>query len=332
MKRLDVAGTLFVPIWVSGYVVGSIAAKAAPPLAVTFWRIAIAAALLAGLGALRGARWPRDVATYAWLGAIGALLLGVQFGGIYLGLSSGMPAGTSALIASCCPLIVAVSQALLGWERLTVRQWTGAALGMSGVVLSLLDRISQPKSIEPVLWTLAGLAGFATATVLLQRRQPRHVDGLLVASIECVGASAILAPWALLHGGLAIPFTARAMGATTWLTVVNAVGGPLTYFFLIRSRGATRTSSLLFLVPAATAIASWPILGQRLGATAVAGLIVAGAGVTLMRPRAGQSVGGSPNAGNTDGSNVVISTSLPSSTRSTSSDKARHTASPQARM
>lgn len=283
MRRLDAPAAVFVLIWTGGYVVGSIAAKAAPPLAVTFWRIVIAAALLGGLGALRGARWPRDPRTVAWLALSGVLLFAVQFGGIYLGLGSGMPAGTSALIASCCPLVVAVTQAVLGWERLHPVQWLGAALGMTGVVLALLDRISQPRSVEPVLWSLLGLAGFAFGTVLYNRHQARDVDPRVVASIQCGAAAAVLAPWALLTGGLGVPFTARALGATGWLTFVNAVGGPLILYFLIRTRGATRASSLLFVVPATTAIASWPVLGQPIGLTAVAGLVVAGVGVSLMQ-------------------------------------------------
>jgi drug/metabolite transporter (DMT)-like permease len=46
-------------------------------------------------------------------------------------------------------------------------------------------------------------------------------------------------------------------------------------------------------VPATTAVASWPVLGQRLGMTAVAGLVVAAAGVTLIqrRPATEPSVG-----------------------------------------
>jgi drug/metabolite transporter (DMT)-like permease len=285
MRRVDAPALVFVLIWTSGYVVGSIAARAAPPLAVTFWRILIAAVLLGGLGLFRGARLPRDTRVLAWLAATGVLLFAAQFGGIYLGLGSGMPAGTSALIISCCPLVVATSQAALHWEHLRPAQWLGAALGMAGVVLALLDRISQPRSVGAVVWTTLGLAGFAAGTVLYQRHQPRTVDPRLIASVQCLAACVVLAPWALLHGGLGIPLTGRALGATSWLTFVNAVGGPLIFYFLVRTRGATRTSSLLFIVPATTAIASWPVLGQRLGLTAVAGLVVAGVGVTLIQRR-----------------------------------------------
>jgi drug/metabolite transporter (DMT)-like permease len=283
MRRPDGPALLFIGIWTSGYVVGSIAANAAPPLAVTFWRIVVAAALLAGLGTLRGARWPRDPGTIAWLALSGVLLFAVQFGGIYLGLSSGTPAGTSALIASCCPLVVAVTLAALRWERLRPVQWLGAGLGLAGVVLALLDRISQPRSLEPVLWSLFGLAGFAFGTVLYNRHQARDVDPRIVAAIQCTAAGAVLGPWALLHGGLDIPLTERALGATSWLTFVNAIGGPLILYFLVRTRGATRASSLLFVVPATTAIASWPVLGQPIGITAVVGLVVAGIGVNLMQ-------------------------------------------------
>jgi drug/metabolite transporter (DMT)-like permease len=285
MRRLDTPALVFVLIWTSGYVVGSIAAKAAPPLAVTFWRILLAAALLGSFGLLRGARLPRDMRMLAWLVVSGVLLFAGQFGGIYLGLGSGMPAGTSALIISCCPLVVGITQAVLRWEQLRPAQWVGAALGMVGVVLALLDRISQPRTVGAVAWTLLGLAGFAAGTVLYQRHQPRALDPRLIAAVQCLAACVVLAPWALLSGGLTIPVTGRALGATSWLTFVNAVGGPLIFYYLVRTRGATRTTSLLFVVPATTAIASWPVLGQRLGLTAVAGLVVAGVGVTLIQRR-----------------------------------------------
>jgi drug/metabolite transporter (DMT)-like permease len=55
----------------------------------------------------------------------------------------------------------------------------------------------------------------------------------------------------------------------------------LLLFALIKKRGATRASSLLFVVPAVTAIAAWPILDAPMGATTVAGLGIAAAGLRL---------------------------------------------------
>lgn len=284
MRRPDLAGSAFVLIWSSGYVVGSIAARSAAPVAITTWRLGLAAVLLAALARGAHRRWPAPAALAAVAGT-GVVMFGVQFGALYLAMSEGMPAGTAALLMSVCPLLVAALSAVLGIERLRRAQVAGVVLGFVGVVLALADRVSAPPSLEPVLWTLLGLVGFAVGT-LLQRRLPAAVDFRVLGSIECGAAALALVPWALLHGGLAIPLTARALTSTGWLTVICAVGGPLVLFSLIRSRGATRASSLLFLVPAVTAVASWPVLGQPFGANTVAGLALAGIGVRLLSRRA----------------------------------------------
>jgi drug/metabolite transporter (DMT)-like permease len=288
VKRLDLVGGAFVLIWSSGYVVGAIVSEAAAPIAATTWRLGIAALILAAMAGTAGATWPRRLRHVLAILGVGAVLFGVQFGGLYLAMSEGMPAGTAALIMSVCPLVVAALSAVLRIEWLGALQWAGAGLGLLGVVLALADRVARPDSAAPVLWTLLGLAGFALGT-LLQRRVARATDVRGVASLECGAAALALVPWAMLHGGLALPMTSHVVTGTAWLTVINAVGGPLALFFLIRTRGATRASSLLFLVPAVTAVASWPVLGQRIGVTTIVGLFVAGAGVRLLTGRCARS-------------------------------------------
>lgn len=295
MRRLDIAGTAFVLIWSSGFVVGSIASRAAAPDAITTWRLGLAAAVLALLARAAGAHWPNG-SVIAHVAGVGVVLFGVQFAFLYLALSEGMPAGTAALLMSVCPLVVAALSALLRLERLRPAQWLGVLLGLAGVVFALADRLSAPPSVAPVLWTLLALAGFAIGT-LLQRRLPDDVDFRVLGSIECGAAALALIPWALLHGGLAIPLTQRAILSTSWLTLVCAVGGPLVLFSLIRTRGATRASSLLFLVPAVTALASWPVLGQPFGFDAVGGLALAGAGVYLLSARRNRPTGAVPTGG-----------------------------------
>src|SRR5690348_5656821 len=131
---------LFVLVWSSGYVVGGLATRHAPALAVTLFRMALAAGLLTALALSRRARWPSSRREWAGVAAVGALLCGVQFGGIYLGMQHGMPAGTTALLASSSPLLVAVIQVAAGAELLAPRQWLGVALGLTGVLLALLPR------------------------------------------------------------------------------------------------------------------------------------------------------------------------------------------------
>jgi drug/metabolite transporter (DMT)-like permease len=90
-----------------------------------------------------------------------------------------------------------------------------------------------------------------------------------------------MAAWAPLEGSLAVPDTARAIGSLLWIALIPGVVGPLLFFALIKQRGATRASSLLFVVPAVTAIAAWPILGTPMGVTTVLGLAIAAVGLRL---------------------------------------------------
>lgn len=300
MRRPDAAATGFVLIWSSGYVVGSIAARVAAPLAIATWRLGLAGVVLAGLAVSVGARWPRG-RVLARTASVGVVIFGMQFGFLYLALGQGMPAGTAAMLMSVCPLVVAVLAAALRLERLGRLQWIGVALGVAGVVLALADRVSAPPSIVPVLWTVLGLAGFAVGT-LLQRRLPAELDFRVLGSIECGAAALAMIPWALLHGGLAVPVTPASLLCAGWLTLVCAVGGPLVLFALIRRRGATRASSLLFLVPAVTALVSWPALGQPFGPNTVGGLALAGAGVWMLGRR---MTGRPPRPAGLDGGQVA---------------------------
>jgi drug/metabolite transporter (DMT)-like permease len=286
---MDRLSALFVVVWSSGYVVAVLATQDAAPLAITFWRFLVAAGLLAALACSRGVAWPRGARTVGGIALIGALLFSVPFGTVYLAMNAGLPAGTAALIISCCPLVVAAAQGLLGVERLASRQWLGAGLGMGGVVLALLSRAERPASFAPVLLTVAGLLAFSAATVLTARLIPPGVDARAVGAIENMSAAVLLLPVALAEGGIAVPLNAHNLGSAAWLTIVNGVGGPLLIVAMVRRHGATKASSLQFLVPPVTAVVSWPMLGQPIGVLTVAGLAVSGLGVTLVRnPRAGR--------------------------------------------
>src|SRR5215216_3794501 len=81
--RLRLGKTVMVPVWSSGFVVGTIAL------------------------ALR-VRWPSDRRTLARMVLAGLLLQAAQFAGIFLALQYGVAAGLTALLAGSSPLLVAV--------------------------------------------------------------------------------------------------------------------------------------------------------------------------------------------------------------------------------
>jgi drug/metabolite transporter (DMT)-like permease len=93
-------------------------------------------------------------------------------------------------------------------------------------------------------------------------------------------ATAAVAP---LAGPVTIPMTMPALTTFAWLALVTGIGGPLLLFGLIARGGATRGTSLLFVVPGVTALVAWPLLGQPVGGVAVQGLLVAAVGLWLAR-------------------------------------------------
>ena len=200
----------FVLVWSSGYLVGALATAVIAPLTVTFWRFVLAAAVLAAIARWRHEHWPSGWRSLARVSGVGVVLFAVQFGGLYIGLADGMPAGTTALIACSAPLLVAVAGAGLGWERLAPVQWAGVALGVVGVVVTLADRVGRPPSVAALLWTLLGLAGLAAGT-LLQRTVSRAAGPAALAGTQVAAAAVVLAVWAPLRGSLAIPVTTQAV-------------------------------------------------------------------------------------------------------------------------
>jgi drug/metabolite transporter (DMT)-like permease len=291
MKALPRSGlpVAFVLLWSSAYIAGAVAVPAAAPLAVTLWRFSIAGGLLALIAWIRGERWPSRWRELGAAMAIGVLLFAVQFGGLYLGLAAHMPAATTALVTCSAPLFVATASALLGWETLTARRWVGVGIGLAGVVVTLSDRLGRPPSLAALGWTLAGLVGLAGGT-LLQGRMTFTSGQAATASVELLASASVMACIAPFMGSLAIPATPSVVLAFLFITVLAGIGAPLLLFALIRARGATGASSLLFVVPPLTALEGWLVLDSRIGPAAILGLAISALGLWLGRaPRAGQA-------------------------------------------
>ena len=259
-------------VWSSGYVVGSVATRSMPPLAVTMWRFAVAAVLLAVVAVVRRERWPQPREALALLG-VGVPMFAIQFGALYTAMAQGLSAGTTALIACSSPLVVAAIGAVTGWERLRPSQWLGIGLGVVGVVVTLSDRVGRPPSVASLLWALLGLAGLTVGTTL-QSRVGTQVGATAAVAVQVAAGFAVLAVWAPLEGEVVLPLSASGLVSFAWLAVVAGMGAPLLLLALVRGRGATAASSHLYVVPAVTALAAWPMLGTPLGTWTMAGLAI----------------------------------------------------------
>lgn len=271
-------------LWSSGYVVGSVATRDIAPLTVTFWRFVVSSMVLVLIAWWRRERWPRTPRDVAVTVGTGVVAFGVQFCALYSALADGTPAATTALFACSSPMLVAVAGAALGWDRLSGRQWLGVGLGVAGVVVTLSDRLGRPPTAVALGWVLLGTLGLAGGSLLQARLLGRGGPTALTA-VQVAAGAVVAAVWAPFAGSLTIPAELTAWASFTWLALFAGVVGPLMLLALIARHGPTRGTSLLFLVPAVTALVGWVLLREPVGAVAVLGLVVAGAGLWLGRRR-----------------------------------------------
>jgi drug/metabolite transporter (DMT)-like permease len=273
----------FVALWSSGYVVGAVAIDGAGPLPLLALRFSLAAALLVPL-ALRHGRWRG--APLGRLAVIGVLLHVVQFGGVYGGFALGVPAALSALVMlGLTPLVTAALAVAGGQERGDARLWAGLAVGVAGVAISLAPELGSARVGAGVGVTVLGMLGLSVGTVL-QKRWAGGTDPRVSAAAQTVTAAVLVVPVAAVVGGR-VELSAGLVLSVAWLGWGMAGLTLLVLIEVLRRRAASSVAALLLVVPALTAIASAPALGERLHPASLTGMVVAmaGTGAVLRRER-----------------------------------------------
>jgi drug/metabolite transporter (DMT)-like permease len=270
---VPVLSALFVPVYASGFVVGKIATAHMAVPTVLLWRFLVAfVVVLVAVVATRPAM-PRSRRAWGHL-VVTALLLQVgQFAFCYSGLAAGVPAGVTSLVLGMAPLLVGLLTPLVLSTRLGAAPVIGLIIGACGVYIVLSDRLGGELGSTVVLPVLGALS-MAAGTLY----QKRFNDDTPVATSVAVqmGTSLVVTAAAMPFLGAAwLPADATGWWTSLWLGVVNSAGAFVLMFVLLRWRSTVHVSSLLNLVPAVTAIAAVPILGEPLTAHAVVGLAVA---------------------------------------------------------
>ena len=304
--RLRLAKAVMVPVWSSGFIVGTLAVRHAPGLSILFWRMSVAALVMAAIALAMRAPWPRERGAIVQMVVVGLLLQAAQFVGIFLALQHGVPAGLTALLAGASPLLVAVLATFLLDEHLAPVQWLGSVIGVGGVVLAVIEELHGGGSALGFMFAVVGLAGLVGGT-LVQRAYGADVDPKVANTIQLITAAVVIAPLTAFTQGFGL--SAEALAPLAWLIFGLSIGAVMLFFWLLRNEKSGEATSFLYLVPATTAIAGVPILGQPLQFGAVIGLVLALIGVRMVSaPAEGLSSGewlrrfalpGRPNRGST---------------------------------
>ena len=271
-------GALFVALWSSGYIAGKIALQHAGALSLLEVRFAGAALGFAALLAFARPAWPgwRALLHSA---VVGALSLALQFGGVYVGVQRGAEIGVAALVVGAMPLVTA---ALAPWfgERVSLRQWFGLALGLGGVVLVLIDRLSfGGAGLDAYGLLVLGLLAISVGT-LYQKRHASAIDLRLGLFVQHAVAALALLPFAWAEG-FRLDGSAALGWSLVWIIGNNSLVASALLFALLRRGAANRVAQLFFLIPPVTAVFSFLLLGETFTGLKLMGFAVAAIGVYI---------------------------------------------------
>jgi drug/metabolite transporter (DMT)-like permease len=202
----------------------------------------------------------------------------VQFGGIYGGFALGVPAALSALVMlGLAPLVTSGLAVTSGQEHGDARLWSGLAVGVAGVAISLAPELGTARAGAGVGLTVVGMLGLAGGTVL-QKRWVGAADPRVSVATQSVVGAALLAPAVAVFGGR-MEVGAQLVLSAGWLAWGMGVGTLLLLVRLLRGHTASSVGALLLLVPPVTALGSALTLGEALHPASLAGMAVAAAGV-----------------------------------------------------
>jgi len=276
---------LFVLLWSTGFIAAKSGLPYAPPLKFLLVRFSLVTALMTAVTLVTRAPWPTGRRQIAHIAVAASLVHGVYLGGVFVSISAGMPAGTSAMLVGLQPILtVFLARAWLG-ERITALQWGGLTLGLAGVYLVVRHKIALGGDATALVAVVIALAGISVGT-LYQKKYCGRVDLRSGAVIQFAACALLYAPIVAFVEPAPIAYTPPFVFALGWSVIVLSVGAISLLYWLLRHGAAADVARLFYLVPPVTAVMAFALFGERLDALAIAGMVLIAVAVALARRRA----------------------------------------------
>ncbi|HEX6340097.1 DMT family transporter [Umezawaea sp.] len=281
-----ISAAALVVVWSSGFIGAELGARHAAPDTVLAWRCLVTAVVLLPWAVRAAAR--SDRREWARQAVLALLCQCLYLGGVFWAAAAGVPAGTSALIASLQPALVLVAAVLLDARRLRVSHLVGLALGTAGVALTAVGDLRAGVTAAALLLPLGAMLAL-TAGTLFQQRWPTPPLGQTLA-VQALFTAVFFTASTATAGHLTPPSSTAFWAAVAW-AVVAGIGSYGLYYLVATRDGATRASTLLYLTPATTALWAAPMFDQPVHPTTLLGLLISASAVVLLRTA---SEGGAP--------------------------------------
>lgn len=245
---------LFVLLWSTGFIGAKFGLPYAEPFTFLFIRFVMTVILLTPLVWILKISWPSSPRLWTHIAISGLLVHGTYLGGVFYGISLGMPAGLASLLVGLQPLLTAACAGPLLGERLARQQWLGLGLGLLGISAVLGSQLELGQSLfsgfglGALLSVLAALVGISLGT-LYQKRYCTRMPLLSGAVIQYLAAGGVLGVGALLFETRDVTWSLTFVLTLSWLVLILSIAAILLLMALIKRGEASRVASLFYLVP-----------------------------------------------------------------------------------
>ncbi|WP_448585987.1 DMT family transporter [Thermaurantiacus sp.] len=235
------------------------------PVASAFWRMALAAPVLAAIALARGMAPP---AALPWgLGMAAGALFAADLAAWHLGIVRTTTANAT-LFANTTAFMLAALGILVLKEPVSRRTLGALALAGLGAVLLLgASAEASAQNLAGDLLSLAAAAFYTGYLLVIRRMRGRHPTATVIALATIAGA-AFLLPAALLAGG---PFWPGDWRPVVALAASSQLAGQGLMVYASGRLPASLLGVALLVQPLISAAAGVLLLGDRLGPAEVAG-------------------------------------------------------------
>ena len=259
-------------IWGASFMFLRVAAPDFGPLALVEVRLALGALIL--LPFLWRARSRFPLRLWPKLAMIGAINSAIPFS-LYAWAAERAPAGVGAIANALTVLFTALVGVLFFGERISGRRALALLVGFGGVLVLASGKTAGASVGLAVAAATLGALLYGVGINLVRR----HLSGLPAGAVAAgtVGTSALLMlPFAIAS------WPRAAIPAASWfsagmLGVVCTGLGMVMYYRLIAGIGASRASTVTYLIPVFGVAWAWMLLGEPLTLSmALSGLLILG--------------------------------------------------------
>jgi drug/metabolite transporter (DMT)-like permease len=282
LSWINYAPALFVLLWSTGFIGSRYALPYAEPFTLTVVRMMLVVSILSIISIITRAPWPATRMGVVHIAVAGLLVHATYLSGVLFSIKLKLPLGFVAMIAGLQPILTAVFAHWLLGERLNLKQWSGMALGLLGVLLVILSKFTLNTTNWPAL-AAAGVALLGiTFGTLYQKRFCSNMDLRTGGVIQYSATGVVLALLAWLTETREINWSTQFVLAISWLAIVLSIGAIGLLYVMIRRGAASKVASLFFLTPSVTAVMAFILFGEALSWLGVMGLAVTAIGVAMV--------------------------------------------------